>query len=62
MNPRVGRVAFGLAFYFTLMSLAIMFLLPPDSPALVANTLALIFSIAFLLVVAWDVRRQVKVR
>ena len=62
MNPRIGRIAFGLAFYFTLMSAIIMPLLPPEKPALVANVLALIFSLAFLLLVVWEVRRESKLK
>lgn len=60
MDPRIGRIAFGIAFYFTFMSAILMPLIPPESPALVANVLAFIFSIAFLLLVVWEVRRESK--
>jgi hypothetical protein len=61
MDPQLGRTAFNIAFYFAFMSAVLLPFLKRDSPEFVAATLALLFSLLFLAVVIWEVRRQVKI-
>ena len=61
VHPKVGRVAFNLAFYFTFMSGILLPFLCRDSPEFVAAVLAFIFSLAFLLIVIWEVRREARI-
>lgn len=61
MDPQLGRTAFNLAFYFAFMSAVLLPFLERDSPEFVAATLALLFSLIFVAVVVWEVRRQVKI-
>lgn len=61
MDPQLGRTAFNIAFYFAFMSAVLLPFLRRDSPEFVAATLALLFSLAFVAVVIWEVRRQAKI-
>ncbi|MEM0024117.1 MAG: hypothetical protein QW407_03140 [Thermofilaceae archaeon] len=61
MDPQLGRHAFNLAFYFTFMSAILIPFLRRDSPEFVAAVLAFIFSLLFLLVVSWEVRREASI-
>ena len=62
VHPKVGRVAFNLAFYFTFMSGILLPFLRRDSPEFVAAVLAFIFSLIFLLIVIWEVRREARIK
>lgn len=57
----MGRHAFNIAFYFTFMSAVLLPFLRKDSPEFVAAVLAFISSLAFLLVVVWEVRREARI-
>ena len=61
VHPKVGRVAFNLAFYFTFMSGILLPFLSRDSPEFVAAVFAFIFSLVFLLIVIWEVRREARI-
>ena len=61
MSPRVGRVAFNLALFFALVSGILIPLLDESSPSFYVNILALTVSIAFLVVVVLEVRRQARI-
>lgn len=58
MDPRTGRVVFHAAFFLVFMSAILFFFLEIGSASSVANTLAFLISLAFLLVIIWEVRRQ----
>jgi len=62
MHPMVGRVAFTMAILFTFLSLLSLpyLITQPESPSFVVNVLALCFSLIFLLLVVWEIRREVK--
>ncbi|MCS7104343.1 MAG: hypothetical protein NZ954_02100 [Thermofilaceae archaeon] len=61
MDPQLGRHAFNLAFYFVLMSGILLPFLNRDSPEFIAAVFAFIFSLVFLLVVVWEVRREARI-
>lgn len=61
MDPQLGRHAFNIAFYFAFMSGILLPFLNRDSPEFVAAALAFLFSVAFLLVVVWEVRKQASI-
>mgnify|MGYP000235729898 CR=1 FL=1 len=60
MNPVIGRVAFTLAIILLLLSVIPLFFLNPNSGEFIVSTIALLFSLTFLILVIWDVRKQVK--
>ncbi len=60
MHPKLGQVAFNLAFFFTFMSGILLPFLPRDSASFVVDVLAFIFSLLFLLLVIWEVRREAR--
>jgi len=60
MHPRLGQVAFNLAFFFTFMSGITLPFVDRDSAAFVVDVLAFIFSLAFLILVVWEVRREAR--
>ncbi|RLE86548.1 MAG: hypothetical protein DRJ49_07685 [Thermoprotei archaeon] len=63
MNPVVGRIALSMAILFILLSLIpLPYLLTRHrhSAEFVIDIFALCFSLIFLFLVVWDIRRQVK--
>jgi len=60
MEPHIGRIAFNLGILVLMLSIIPLSFLNRDSPEFVADVIALTVSISFLILVAWDVRRQVK--
>ena len=60
MHPTVGRVAFNIAVLLVVMALMPLPWLRRDSAEFVVDVLALGLSLVFLLLVAWEVRREVK--
>lgn len=60
MDPRAGRVAFNIAILLVLLSALPLFFIDPNSAGFVVGTIALIFSLIFLTLVVWEVRRQAK--
>ncbi len=60
MHPRLGQVTFNLAFFFTFMSGITLPFVRDYPAAFVVDTMAFIFSLAFLLLVVWEVRREAR--
>jgi len=60
MDPSIGRVAFNIAVLLIVLSLIPLPFLDRDSAEFVVDVLALVISVTFLVIVTWDVRRQVK--
>jgi len=60
MDPSIGRVAFNIAILLVVLSLIPLPFLDRDSAEFVVDVLALVISVTFLVIVTWDVRRQVK--
>jgi len=60
MDPSIGRVAFNLGFLLVFLTLLPLPFLNTSSAEFIVNVLALLFSLAFLMYVAYDVRKQVK--
>ncbi len=60
MDPSIGRVAFNIAVLLIVLSLIPLPFLDRDSAEFVVDVLALVISATFLVIVTWDVRRQVK--
>ena len=60
MDPSIGRVAFNIAVLLIVLALIPLPFLDRDSAEFVVDVLALVISATFLVIVTWDVRRQVK--
>jgi len=60
MEPRIGRLAFNLAFVVLIFALVPLFFLEVNSPEFVEAMLTLIFDSLFILLVTFEVRRQVR--
>lgn len=60
MEPRIGRLAYNLAFVVLIFALVPLFFLEVNSPEFVVAMLTLIFDSLFILLVTFEVRRQVK--
>jgi len=63
MNPIVGRIALSMAILFILLSLIplpYLLIRHSHSAEFVIDIFALCFSLTFLFLVVWDIRRQVK--
>lgn len=60
MEPHIGRIAFNIAILLVTLILIALPFLNMQSAEFVTAVLALIISLVFLLLIAWDVRRQVK--
>lgn len=60
MEPRIGRLAYNLAFVVLIFALVPLFFLEVNSPEFVVAMLTLIFDSLFILFVTFEVRRQVK--
>lgn len=60
MDPSIGRVAFNIAVLLIVLALIPLPFLDRDSAEFVVDVLALVISVTFLVIVTWDVRRQVK--
>ena len=60
MHPRIGRLAFNIAFFIVFTSAIMLPFLKYDSAEFVVDTLALIIGLAWLLMVVYEVRRETK--
>jgi len=60
MDPSIGRMAFNLGLTFLILAIMPLFIIKTDSPEFVVDVIAIILLTAFLVIVSWDVRRQVK--
>ena len=60
MDPNISRVAFNLGILIIILCLIPLPFLDMNSAEFIVNILALLFSIAFLIFVTYDVRRQAK--
>jgi len=60
MEPHIGRIAFNIVVLLVVLTLISLPFLRRDSPEFIVSILALMFSLVFLSLVVWDVRRQAK--
>jgi len=60
MEPHLGRIAFNIVVLLVVLTLISLPFLRRDSPEFIVSILALMFSLVFLSLVIWDVRRQAK--
>jgi len=60
MDPYMGRIAFNIAILMLVLISVPLLFLERDSAEFVISVLALTFTLIFLLLVVWDVRRQAK--
>jgi len=60
MDPSIGRVAFNLGLLLVFLTLLPLPFLDTGSAEFIVGVLALLFSLAFLIYVVYDVRKQVK--
>lgn len=60
MNPQLGRIAFNIAVLLVILTLIPLPFIKIGSAEFIVDSMALIFSLGFLLIVSWEVRRQVK--
>jgi len=60
MEPHVGKVAFNLAMLLLVLISFSLLIVRRDSAEFVVGLIALGISLAFLGIVVWDVKRQVK--
>lgn len=60
MEPRIGRLAYNLAFVVLIFALVPLFFLEVNSPEFVIAMLTLISDSLFIFLVTFEVRRQVK--
>lgn len=60
VDPSIGRIAFNLGLTFLILAIMPLFVIRVDSPEFVVDVIAIVILVVFLIVVSWDVRRQVK--
>jgi len=60
MDPHLGRTAFNMAVLLIILSLIPLPFLKRDSAEFIVDVIAFVVSLLFLLLISWDVRRQVK--
>jgi len=60
MEPHIGRIAFNIAILLVTLILIALPFLNTQSAEFVTAVLALIISLVFLFLIAWDVRRQAR--
>jgi len=60
MQPYIGKIAFTLAILNIFLALIPLPILNRNSPEFIVDLLALSFSFIFLIIVVWDIRKQVK--
>ena len=60
MDPSIGRMAFNLGLTFLILAIMPLFIIKTDSPEFVVDVIAIVLLTAFLIIISWDVRRQVK--
>lgn len=61
MDPSIGRIAFNIGVLLIFLTLIPLPFLDPNSAEFIVDIIAFIVSIAFLLFISYEVRRQVKV-
>ena len=60
MNPHLGRIAFNIVILLVVLTSISLPFLRRDSAEFVVSIMALTFSLVFLFLVVWDVKRQAK--
>mgnify|MGYP000041112062 CR=1 FL=1 len=60
MGPEIGRIAFNIGITLLILALIPLFIIERNSAAFVVDVLSILIIIVFLILVTWDVRRQVK--
>lgn len=60
MDPSLGRIAFRLGIMVLSLSILPLFIIDRNSAEFVVDVIAILISVIFLVLVSWDVRRQVK--
>jgi hypothetical protein len=61
MDPTLGRVAFNIGIFLVFLAVIPLPFLNVESAEFVVDIIALIVSLAFLIFVTFDVKRQVKI-
>ncbi|MEM2454928.1 MAG: hypothetical protein QXL85_08155 [Candidatus Bathyarchaeia archaeon] len=61
MDPQAGRIAFNLAILLLVLAIIPLPILRKDSAEFVVDLIALIVSLTFLLLVIWEIRKQIGV-
>jgi len=60
MDPSLGRIAFRLGIMVLSLSILPLFIIDWNSAEFVVDVIAILISVIFLVLVSWDVRRQVE--
>ncbi|RLE85033.1 MAG: hypothetical protein DRJ41_02030 [Thermoprotei archaeon] len=62
MNPRLAKGMLTSAFFILIMALMVLPFQSPSAAEFVPNLLAIVLSITFIIVVVYDVRKQISKR
>ncbi|MGB9831216.1 MAG: hypothetical protein ACP5IT_07210 [Thermoproteota archaeon] len=60
MNPEIGRISFNISVLILLLSIFSLTVVKKDSAEFIVDIIVMIIVITFTVIVAYDIRRQVK--
>ncbi|MGC9014155.1 MAG: hypothetical protein ACP5KW_07285 [Thermoproteota archaeon] len=60
MNPEIGRISFNISVLILLLSIFSLTVVKKDSAEFIVDIIVMIIVITFSVIVAYDIRRQVK--
>ncbi|MCD6563494.1 MAG: hypothetical protein J7K23_06210 [Thermoproteales archaeon] len=60
MDPRLGRIAFNIGIFLLLISIIPLFFVEKGSASYIIGIVSTVVSLIFLLIVIYEIRREVK--
>jgi Ca2+/Na+ antiporter len=60
LNPEIGRISFNISVLILLLSIFSLTVVKKDSAEFIVDIIVMIIVITFTVIVAYDIRRQVK--